>query len=76
MKTIVLAVALCAVMSTGLAPTAKAADGPSLTSPMMVAEDQKKGPVERCVKWIQKKIQEKVNGKLVTRTVAVCAVRG
>ena len=74
MKTLVIAVALCAMMAA--APAANAVDWPPLTLPTLVAEDNNKGTVERCIKWVEKVIKETVNGKVQTRTVAVCAVRG
>ncbi len=74
MEKIVLAGAICAVMSMGLTPAVQAGEGPLRASPVIVAEE--KGTVERCLKWVEQKITVLVNGKYETRTVAVCAVRG
>lgn len=74
MEKIVLAGALCAVMSMGLMPAAQAGEGTLRASPLVVAEE--KGKVERCLKWVEQKVKVLVDGKYETRTVAVCAVRG
>lgn len=74
MKAMVFAVALCAMVLAGLTPVAQAGDGMSSASPAIAADE--KGTVERCIKWVQQKIQVWVKDHYETRTVAVCAVRG
>lgn len=84
MKKNVFAVAFCIVMSMGLAATAQAGGLDPVAAPIVIAADQSntqdkaqnKGTVERCLKWVQRKVKVWVKDHYEVRTQAVCAVRG
>lgn len=85
MKRIAFAVALCAMASMGLAPAAYAGNAGPLAAPTPIAADQTdtqdkakdKGAVERCLKWVEKKVKVWVKDRWEVRTTTVCvAVRG